>query len=169
MERKEIGRRDKLFRSKHLKCFKTWSSRTQGSTLAVNGSRVTDTAAVLEQWAGHFSKLGASRCASNPNLDVYVANVAELEAKSYSDRDSILDCPIVVEEVFQAINHLKRKSVGGADSLSPCHLKFGGPLLRDWLCTIFNSILSMEFVPSSFKVWCDYSCIQGEGKRPTFL
>ena len=166
LERKEIGRRDKLFRSRHPKCFKTWSSRTQGSTLAVNGSRVTDTAAILEQWADHFSRLGASRCASNPNLDVYVPKVAELEAKSYSDNDSILDCPIVVEEVFQAINRLKRKSVGGADSLSPCHLKFGGPLLRDWLCTIFNAILSMEFVPSSFKFGVITPVYKGKGKDP---
>ena len=151
MERKAIQWRDNNFQSNHPQRFKTWSPRTQGTNLSVNGSRVTDLPSVLSLWADHFSVLGASRCASDPKLDTYVSSVADLDAKSFSAQDSVLNCPIVQEEVNQAINHLKTKSAGGADSLSLYHLKHSGPLFRTWLCHVFNTIVSLEEIPSSFK------------------
>ena len=55
--------------------------RTQGTNLSINGSCVTDLPSILSRWADHFSVLGASRCASDPNFDTYVSSVADLDAK----------------------------------------------------------------------------------------
>ena len=147
----------------HTQQFKKWSPRTQGTNLSVNGSRLPS---VLSLRADHFSVLGASRCASDPKLDTYVSSVAELDTKSFSAQDSVLNCPIVQEEVNQAINqainHLKTKSAGGADSLYPYHLKHSSPLFRTWLCHVFNTIVSLEEIPSSFKFGLN---LQRKGER----
>ena len=74
-----------------------------------------------------------------------------------------LNCPIVQEEINQAINHLKTKSAGGADSLSPYHLKHSGLLLRTWLCHVFNTIVSLEKIPS-FKFGLLTPIYKGKGK-----
>ena len=55
------------------------------------------------------------------------------------------------EEVGAAINHLKRGSSAGPDSLS-----HAGPLIiismiRSWLCKIFNAIVNLKAIPSPFK------------------
>ena len=151
LERKSIQRRDEMFKKNHPQRFKSKSPRTQGTNISVDGTRVSDLPSVLDLWADHFSELGESRCSSNPNLDTYVSNLNDLDNKSFMVHDSVLDCPITPEEVFQAINHLKAKSTGGADQLSPNHLKHSGPLFKEWLCLIFNNIVSLEKIPSSFK------------------
>ena len=97
-----------------------------------------------------------------------MSSVADLDAKSFSAQDSVLNCPIVQEEVNQAINHLKTKNAGGADSLSPYHLKHSGPLLRTWLCHVFNTIVSLEKIPSSFKFGLITPIYKGKGKDPQF-
>ncbi len=99
LERKAIQRRDETFQTSHRQRFQTWSQRVQ----------------VLSVWADHFSELGESQCATNHNLDAYVSSTADLEAKSFLVPDSVLDCPIVSEEICHAISHLKAKSAGGAD------------------------------------------------------
>ena len=107
LERKAIQQRDDMFQSYHPQRFKTWSPRTQGTNLSINGSRVTDLPSVLSLWADHFSDLGASRCASDPNFDTYVSSVADLVTKSFTAQHSVFNCPIVQEEVSQATNHQK--------------------------------------------------------------
>ena len=61
---------------------------------------------------------------------------------------------------------LKTKSAGGADSLSPYHLKHSGPLLRTWLCHVFNTIVSLEEIPYSFKFGLITPVYKGKGKDP---
>ena len=95
-----------------------------------------------------------------------MSSVADRVTKSFTAQDSVLNCPIVQEEVSQAINHLKTKSAGGADSLSPYHLKDSGPLLRTWLCHVFNTIVSLEEIPSSFKFGLITPIYKGKGKDP---
>ena len=46
--------------------------------------------------------------------------------------DLVLNCPII-QEVNQAINHLKTRSAGGADSY---HLKHSGPLSENLFATL---------------------------------
>ena len=88
---------------------------------------------------------------SNPILMTTKSWVDEIEAQSYSDTDPILDTPILLEEVEDGLNHLKKNSSGGPDMLSPQHLFHSGPLFRKWIFQVFNILLALEAIPSSFK------------------
>ena len=50
-----------------------------------------------------------------------------------------------------AIHHLKQNRAGGHDIISPEHLKFSGPVFRNWLCQIYNNICQLERIPQCFK------------------
>ena len=155
-----------MFTTHHPRRFKTHTPRTQGTSIVVNGSRVTDPGDVLDHWATHFSNLGESRCSSNSLLNDFVSHVPDLEAESFRERDLVLDSPIEITEVDHAICRLKSNSAGGPDSLSPRHLKYSGPLLRKWICNIFNAIISMEHIPFTFKYGIIIPVNKGKAKDP---
>ena len=68
-----------------------------------------------------------------------------------------------MEEVEAALAHLKKSSSGGPDELSPQHLSLCGPLFRNW---IFNTFLSLEAIPASFKAGIIVPIYTGKGKDP---
>ena len=70
------------------------------------------------------------------------------------------------EEVGAAINHLKRGCSAGPDSLSPYYLVHAGPLIRSWLCKIFNAIVNLEAIPSPFKTGVVIPIYKGKGRDP---
>ena len=51
-------------------------------------------------------------------------------------------------------------------TLSPQHLIFAGPLLKSWLCKVFNTIVNFEAIPSQFKVCIIVPIYKGKGKDP---
>ena len=71
-----------------------------------------------------------------------------------------------VEEVEASIRHLKKDSSGGKDQLSPCHLIYSGPVFKNWICKIFNTILELKDIPSSFKEGIILPIYKGQGKDP---
>ena len=83
-----------------------------------------------------------------------------------NDEESILDVSFVPEEVDAAINRLKRSSSAGPDSLYPQHLIFAGPLIKSWLCKVFNTIVNFEAIPSQFKVGIIVPIYKRKGKDP---
>ena len=56
-----------------------------------------------------------------------------------------------MEEVEHDIRLLKRNRTGGPDNVSPEDLEFSGPVLKNWLCQIYNHICQMEHNPQCFK------------------
>ena len=91
---------------------------------------------LLKCWVDHFSSLGQSECSSNEFLRKSQHLVGELASESLGSCDNILDSEIDEEEVEFAIRRLRRNRAGGADNVSPEHLKFSGPVFRKWLCHI---------------------------------
>ena len=83
-----------------------------------------------------------------------------------NDEESILDVSFVPEEVDAVINRLKCSSSAGPDSLSPQHLIFACPLLKSWLCKVFNTIVNFEAIPSQFKVGIIVPIYKRKGKDP---
>ena len=77
--------------------------------------------------------------------------INDLASKSICNCDNILDPEIDVEGVEFAICCLKRNRAGGADNVSPEHLKFGGKVCRKWLCQIYDHICQLERIPQCFK------------------
>ena len=75
--------------------------------------------------------------------------------------------PVVVEEVEQAIRRLKPANrFGGSDSLTPEHLKFWGPIFKNWLCQLFNHLLTFEQIPTVFKQGVIIPVYKGKGRDP---
>ena len=70
------------------------------------------------------------------------------------------------EEVEVAICHLKRNHAGGPDALSPEHLKYSGPIFRNWLCQIYNHICHLERIPQCFKHGIVIPAYKGKGRDP---
>ena len=126
----------------------------------INGSLVTDDTAVLNEWAEHFKKLGESQLLSS-QVDSHLE-----EASTYQEHDNVFDSPIAVEEIEAAIHHLKKDSSGGHDQVTPYHLLYSGPLVKNWICKIFNSILELEDIPAAFKRGIICPVYKGKGKDP---
>ena len=113
-----------------------------------------------------FTTLAQSLCSSNPSLSDIQSQLHQLEAQTYQENDFVLDSTIVVEEVEAALAHLKKNSSGGPDELSPQHLSLCGPLFKNWICKIFNTILTLEAIPASFKAGIIVPIYKGKGKDP---
>ena len=138
-----------------LLTFVALSRRTEGSSLVVDC--VTDQTTILNEWPKHFKKLGESHLVTS-QVELY-----QTEASTYKEYDNVFDTPVIVEEI-----ELKKDSSGGHNQLSPCHLLYCGPLVKNWICKIFRSILAIEDIPATFK--CGITCIcpvyKGKGKDP---
>ena len=93
-------------------------------------------------------------------------NIDNILTTSLSEYDDILDTDIEGEEVEVAIRHLKRNRAGGPDALSPEHLKYIGPIFRNWLCQIYNHICHLERIPQCFKRGIVIPAYKGKGRDP---
>ena len=80
--------------------------------------------------------------------------------------NNIIDSDLSVEEVEHAIHSLKSGRSGGFDGLSPEHLKFSGPVFRNWLCQIYNQICQLEMIPKCFKHGIIIPAYKGKGRDP---
>ena len=127
---------------------------------------ITDTNDLLKCWVNHFSSLGQSESSSNKHLRTSQDLIKELSSESLSYGDNILESEIGVEEVEFAIRRLKKNRAGGADNVSPEHLKFSGPVFRICLCYIYNSICQLECIPQCFKDGVIIPVFKGKGKDP---
>ena len=57
--------------------------------------------------------------------------LAQLQTASYNEYDNNLDTRIGVEEVEFAIRKLKNGCAGKHDNITPEHVKFCGPILKN--------------------------------------
>ena len=166
-ERRHIQKRDEMFSSNNPRRFKHHSQRTEGSSLMVDGSLVSDPIIVLNEWTKHFTERGKSQLSTQQDHPPqYSLSLHELEASSYQENDNILDTPFIVEEIDAAIRHLKKNSSGWHDQLSPHHLLYSGPLVTNWICKMFNTILALEDIPAAFKRGIICPVYKGKGRDP---
>ena len=166
-ERKQIQQRDKMFQQNHPKRFHNQHQRKAAcNKLFSQDSLITDTDSLLKCWADHFSSLGQSQSHSNDSLKKSQLFINDLASESLSSCDNILYSEIDEEEVDFAIRRLKKNRAGGADNISPEHLKFSGTVFRKWLCYIFNCICQLEHIPQCFKDGIIIPVFKGKGKDP---
>ena len=166
-ERIHIQRRDKMFQQNHPNRFRNQHhQKTACNKLFSQDSLITDTNSLLKCWADHFSSLGQSQCSSNDFLRESQLLINDLASDSLNSCDNILYSEIDDEEVEFAINRLKRNRAGGADNVSPEHLKFSGTVFRKWLCHIYNCICQLERIPQCFKDGLIVPVFKGKGKDP---
>ena len=166
-ERKRIQQLDRQFKQRSSNRFKLPSrSKHQGTSLHINQHIVTDPDAILEAWKDHFatlSSLGAGHSSAVPYSE---DDVAKLMLTSFENEDSLLDIPFLSDEVNVALGKLKTGKAAGHDEVQAEHLKFGGPILRDWIVQICNAIIELEHIPDCLKTGIIVPIYKGGGKDP---
>ena len=159
-ERKEIQKRDLLFKNKDNRRFHRPKKHFVCQKLHVNGKIVTNREELLQCWKKHFTVLSIS------NSDTFGIVDTNLEALSHGLDDQIMDVEFTFEEVEDVVKQLKTGKSAGADGLQPEHLKYGGPALVRWLLRIFNAISKLEEIPSSLKLSMITPVFKGKGRDP---
>ena len=79
---------------------------------------------------------------------------------------TLLDVPFCAAEVDTILRKLKPGKSAGYDMLQAEHLKYGGPVLHEWIWQICNSIIDLEHVPDSLKMGIVIPVYKGGGKDP---
>lgn len=120
-ERKEIQRRDMLYKSNNPARFKVPRKKSSCDKLLVNGVPTTDPTLINDHLREHFANL----CSSSRDTNALHLNVNALEMESMNNEDWILDYDILPEEVDVAIRSLKKKCCG-RDGITSEHLFFAG-------------------------------------------
>jgi len=163
IERINIQKHDELFASKNPCHFKSCSSKSEGTSLLIDGTLVSDRDIVLKKWAEHFSILSEFQYSLDSSC--HAQSLFQMEATTYQESDFVLDLPFVVEEIETAFHH---HSSGSHDQLSPSHLSYSGPLFKNWICKIFNAIVSLEEIPPSFRDGIVLPTYKNKGKIPSY-
>ena len=159
-ERKDIQKRDLLFKNKDNRRFNRPKKIFTCKKLRVGDKLVTKLEELLHYWKEHFTMLSTSNSSISD-----IAN-GKLEALSHGLDDQILDVDFTFEEIEDIIKRLKTGKSAGADGLQPEHLKYGGPALVRWLVHIFNAISNLEVIPPSLKISTITPVFKGKGRDP---
>jgi len=154
VERINIQKHDELFASKNPCHFKSCSSKSEGTSLLIDGTLVSVPGIVLKKWAEHFSQLSESQYSLDSSC--HAQSLFQMEATTYQESDFVLET---------ALHH---HSSGGHDQLSPSHLSYSGPLFKNWICKNFNAIVSLEEIPPSFKEGIVLPTYKNKGKIPSY-
>ena len=166
-DRKSWMTREKMFKSKDTRRFKTPSNQPSlGDRLACDGEIISDPPEIQCCWVNHFKSLFLSRAASNENLLHIQNDLPRLESLSKMNLDDIIDDDFTTDEIEASIRKLKPNKAGGYDGLLPEHFKFGGSLLVLWLKEIFCTFLRLEQVPPSLLTGIICPIYKGKGKDP---
>ena len=85
---------------------------------------------------------------------------------SFENVDNILDVTFEPEEVDAVLRKLKCGKTAGHDGVQAEHLKYGGPILRDWILHVCNAISVLEEVPVFLKMGIITPVYKGGVKDP---
>ena len=166
-ERKRIQHFDQQFKKKTSNRFKPPSKRRQqGLSLLINQQVTSDPHTILSTWWEHFTKLSATNEEEFPAISSMKERVKQLMTASFKNDDSLLDVPFCAAEVDAILRKLKPGKSAGHDMLQAEHLKYGGPILHEWIRQICNSIIDLEHVPDSLKMGIVIPVYKGGGKDP---
>ena len=123
---------------------------------------------LLDCWADHFLSLGKSQSIHNTVLQTSERNVNEYicQHQSKGATTSLIPTCLLRKLNMQFMHSLKRGRSGCFDGLSPEHLKFSGPVFRNWLCQIYNQICQLEMIPKCFKHGIIILVHKGKGRDP---
>ena len=164
VDRKSWKKREKMFRSKDPKRFRTPSNKPSlGNRLLYEGQIISDPDTIRSCWSNHFTQLFQPQSNSNSNPIDHQRN---LEFLSRMNHDNILDEDFTIEEIEASLGKLKPGKAGGIDGLQSEHLKFGGPLLTIWLKQIFCAFIKLEKLPPSLLTGIICPIYKGKGKDP---
>ena len=166
-ERKRIQHFDHQFKQRSSSRFKIPSAKKRlCPSLRINQEVVTDPKTIVEAWEGHFRVLSSVNLEQPSVMYSSEDEVETLMLNSLDNEDYLLDVPFVSEEVDGVLKKLKLGKAAGHDGLRAEHLKYGRPMLRDWILQVCNAIVDVESVPNSLKTGIITPVYKGCGKGP---
>ena len=165
-ERKRIERFDNKIKQKSSSHFRIPSTQTrQSPSLRVNQEVATDPNPILAAWEDHFRAISSASIEHSSVMCSPEEDINKMMHDSFSNEDSLLDVPFVSEEVDSVLKKLKLCKAAGHDGVQIEQLKYGVPILRDWILQICNAITELEHVSDSLKIGMITPLYKG-GKDP---
>ena len=131
------------------------------------GKVVYEVPEVLEVWRNHFAQLGTpvdSPIYDRGHFEMVTRQVALYN--SMRDDDDFSDAPFTCDEVQRAIKTLNKGKACGADNISAEHLCYGGEAMVRILCTLYNMIRELEYIPKCFRVGLQVPLHKGKDASP---
>ena len=139
--RKQIQRRDQLFKSQDKNRFKAPSSANECIKLRSENGIISDESAVANCFADFFSNISSSHV----NDNVRHSDFKSENARSFNITTiDPLRNDFTLDEVSDAIKVLKYGKAAGPDNILSEHIKYGGPMLASWFLKVFNRIRVIE-------------------------
>ena len=143
-ERKRIQRFDEKFKLKSSSRFRIPSTKTrQSPSLRVNQEVATDPKTILTAWEDHFRAISSASTELSSVMCSSEQEINKMMLDSFNNENCLLDVPFVPEEVDSVLKKLKLGKAAGHDGVQAEHLKYGGPILRDWILQICNAITEL--------------------------
>ena len=119
------------------------------NSLLVDGVSYVDSD-IVDAWATYFESLLSPN--DDPSFDPeHKCQVLDEFLHFNANCDSSSFIPFTVCEVQEATCSLPRGKAPGPDGIDSEHLIFGGTALSELLAALFNVLLTLRYVPESFK------------------
>ena len=129
-----------------------------------DGIVVHEVPEVLEVWRKHFSALGETKDLPTFDRDHY-DHVSRF-VKEYN-KEAIVDDMFLIEEfsadeVRTCIRTLKRGKSPGVDCITTEHLVHANDSMAVLLCSLFNKVRDLEYIPACFRVGVQVPLFKGK-------
>ena len=119
---------------------------------------------VLEVWRKHFSKLSMPKTSDSFDDHHFqtVSDFVDLYNKDNDCSDTFLQNPFSTAEVKDAIKTLNKGKAPGFDRIVAEHIKYAGESIVDLLCTLYNEIRDIEYIPVCFRLGVQIPLFKGK-------
>ena len=133
---------------------------------------ITNSNDVVKDWGQYFEQLFANddtRSYNNNFKKQVTAKISQLATENQMKEHEVLQKVIVNKEneIRNTCSNLKNGKAGGKDGLKNEHLKYMGQIATNALCTLFSSIIELEYIPEQFKEGKTVTIPKGGGKVTT--
>ena len=134
---------------------------------------ITNPDDVVKDWGQYFEQLFANDDTEQGYGEKFKkqvkAKISQLSTENQMKEHEVLEKVIVNKEneIRNACSKLKSGNAGGKDGLKNEHLKYMGQIATNALCTLFNSIIELEYIPEQFKEGIIVPISKGGGKDTT--
>lgn len=120
--------------------------------LNCDGETITDSCELAALWADYYESLFTPSLEFNEQFKMEVERDINYVMGRDVFFDGILDRPITSEELQSIVNELPAGKAPGHDGVFYEHVKLGQRILLLYLVQLFNSIINLVYIPSSFKL-----------------
>lgn len=134
-----------------------------------DGQLLTDQADIAEDWGTYYEKLFSAAAGEEAEYEeefkqTIEEKVKQMELTSSEREDTITQEPITYDELGKALRRLKNRKAPGGDGITNEHLKNIGPVARQAILLLLNSMISVEHVPAQHKHGVIVPIPKGGGK-----